>query len=161
VAGTPPAPRAVRLRDAELDDMPALRRVFRDASLSNAGDRAVLLAHPDALELADTAVRERRTRVATAGGEVVGFATVADADGGMELEDLFVDPAWMRRGVGRALIWDVGRIGRDRGVERVVVTGNPHARAFYESVGFVEDGETTTAFGPGLRMHLDLGRPDA
>jgi GNAT superfamily N-acetyltransferase len=147
----------VTIRDAEPGDLPALRRVFRDSSLSNAGDRAALLAHPEALELSDRAVREGRTRVATAGDEVIGFASVADADDGMELEDLFVAPDRMRQGVGRRLVDDVVRIGRDRAVGRVVVTANPHARAFYESVGFLPDGETTTPFGPGLRMHLDIG----
>src|SRR5262245_14797551 len=61
------------IRDAELRDMPALQRVFQEASLSNAGDRAALLAHPDVLELSDAAVRDGRTRVATIGDEVVGF----------------------------------------------------------------------------------------
>lgn len=148
--------KTVTIRDAARRDMPSLRRVFRDSSLSNLGDRPALLAHPEVLELSDTAVRESRTRVATAGDEVVGFATVAEADDGMELEDLFVDPDWMRQGVGRALLRDVVRIGQDRGVGRVVVTANLHARAFYENAGFRPDGETTTAFGPALRMHLDL-----
>lgn len=151
------ARRPVTTRDAELCDMPSLRRVFRDSSLSNVGDRPALLAHPEVLELSDTAVREGRTRVATAGDEVVGFATVTGAGDGLELEDLFVAPAWTRQGVGRALVRDVVRVGRDRGARRLVVTANLHARAFYESAGFRADGETPTALGSGLRMHRDLG----
>jgi len=147
---------SVTIRDAEAGDLPALQRVFRDASLSNAGDRAALLAHPEVLVLADTAVREGRTRVATAGGEVIGFATLAGAGGELELEDMFVAPDRMRRGVGRALVGDAARAARARGATRLVVTGNPHARAFYEAAGFETDGETPTAFGTGLRMHLDL-----
>jgi GNAT superfamily N-acetyltransferase len=148
---------SIRIRDADLGDMPSLRRVFRDASLSNVEDRPALLAHPAVLELSDTAVRDGRTRVATAGDEVVGFASVVDAGDGIELEDLFVAPAWMRQGVGRALIGDVVRMGRERSAGRVVVTANLHARAFYEDVGFAPGGETPTEFGTGLRMHLDLG----
>jgi ribosomal protein S18 acetylase RimI-like enzyme len=147
---------ALTIRDAELDDMPALRRVFRDASLSNDGDRPALLAHPEVLELSDAAVRERRTRVATAGDEVVGFVTVAPADEGLELEDLFVAPTWMRQGVATALVRDVVRSGHDQGVDRLVVTANLHARAFYESAGFRSVGETPTTFGPAMRMHRDL-----
>ena len=150
----------VTIRDAGLADMPALRRVFRAASLSNTGDRAALLAHPEALELADRAVRESRTRVATEDGEVVGFATLAgsDGDGGqLELEDLFVAPDRMRQGIGRRLVGDAAAIARRRGARRIVVVANPHARAFYEDVGFRADGETATEFGPGLHMRLDLG----
>jgi GNAT superfamily N-acetyltransferase len=147
---------SVTIRAAQLDDMPSLQRVFRDSSLSNAGDRPALLAHPEVLELSDRAVREGRTRVATAGDEVIGFATVAEADDGVELEDLFVTPDRMRQGVGRELIRDVVRIARDRGVVRIVVTANHHARAFYEDAGFRSHGETTTTFGPAMRMHLDV-----
>ncbi|HKE72305.1 MAG TPA: GNAT family N-acetyltransferase [Acidimicrobiales bacterium] len=147
------------IRDAELADMPSLRRVFRAASLSNAGDRAALAAHPEALELADRAVREGRTRVATEGGEVVGFATLAGSDGGeeLELEDLFVAPDRMRQGIGRRLMVDAAGIARRRGARRIVVVGNPHARAFYEDVGFRTVGEAATEFGPGLDMRLELG----
>ena len=146
---------AVTIRGATLGDLPSLRRVFRESSLSNVGDRAALLAHPEVLDLSDTAVREGRTRAATAGDEVVGFATVAETNDGIELEDLFVDPVWMRQGVGRALIRDVVRIAQHRGVRRVVVTANFHARAFYEGVGFRGEDEVPTPFGMGLRMHLD------
>jgi hypothetical protein len=46
------------IRAAVPGDMTALRDVFRKSSLSNDGDRANLLAHPDVLELSDLAVRE-------------------------------------------------------------------------------------------------------
>ena len=38
---------------------------------------------------------------------VVGFATYLISDGVAELEDLFVDPPWMRRGIGEALVMDI------------------------------------------------------
>jgi predicted N-acetyltransferase YhbS len=63
----------------------------------------------------------------------------------------------MRRGVGRALVRDLIALARLRGVCRVEVTGNPHARAFYAAVGFTVDHEVDTLLGPGLRMHLDIG----
>ena len=37
------------VRAAEAGDLGALQRVFRRASLHNAGDREVLLAHPEVL----------------------------------------------------------------------------------------------------------------
>jgi hypothetical protein len=40
-------------------------------------------------------------------------------------------------------------------VDRIDVTANTHARAFYEAAGFVHDGRTETPGGPGHRMHLD------
>ena len=147
---------ALDIRDAGAADMAALREVFRRSSLSNESDRMALLAHPDVLELSDQAVAEGRTRVAEADGRVIGFATWLGTGEVTELEDLFVDPDWMRRGVGRALVHDQIALARQRGVRRFEVTGNPHARAFYETVGFIGDHEVDTLLGRGLRMHLDV-----
>jgi GNAT superfamily N-acetyltransferase len=144
------------IRDAHLGDIGRLGEIFRSASLSNEGDRSALLAHPEVLEFDATCVREGRTRVAVEGDLVVGFASVAANGDVVELDDLFVDPKWMRRGVGRALMRDVSETARAGGVERIEVTANHHALAFYEAAGFVVDGVAETRFGPAHRMHLDL-----
>jgi GNAT superfamily N-acetyltransferase len=146
-----------QIRDAEAADGAALRDVFRRASLSNDGDRGNLLANPDVLEFPGAAVNDGRTRVAAAAdGRVIGFATALTGGDAIELDDLFVDPGWMGRGVGRALVLDVVAIARDQLAGRIEVTANPHALAFYQKVGFIVDHEVQTRFGPGSRMHLDV-----
>src|SRR6202012_3955461 len=77
-------------------DLPAATEVFRSASLSNAGDRDNMLAHPEYLVLGPEGLAEGRTYVAEADGSLAGFATWAEAAGVTELEDLFVHPGWMR-----------------------------------------------------------------
>jgi ribosomal protein S18 acetylase RimI-like enzyme len=74
----------------------------------------------------------------------------------VEIEDLFVDPKWMRQGIGRALVLDLIAIARGRGIGRVEVTANQHALAFYENAGFVVYREEATRFGPAPRMRLDV-----
>ena len=147
---------AVVVRAAVAGDVAALRGVFRRASLDNAGDREVLLAHPEVLVWADEAIAGGRVRVAVQDGTVVGFATTVPVDGGLELEDLFVEPDRMRRGVGRRLVQDLLDSARADGVEHVWVTANPHAMAFYTAVGFVPDGTAPTRFGPAPRLRLDV-----
>ena len=147
---------AVVVRAAVAGDVAALRGVFRRASLDNAGDREVLLAHPEVLVWADEAIAGGRVRVAVQDGTVVGFATTVPVDGGLELEDLFVEPDRMRRGVGRRLVQDLLDSVRADGVEHVWVTANPHAMAFYTAVGFVPDGTAPTRFGPAPRLRLDV-----
>jgi GNAT superfamily N-acetyltransferase len=153
------------LRDAVPGDVPFLQAVFRRSSLSNEGDRDTLLAHPDVLEFSGAAVAEQRTRVATdVEGRIVGFATTAavttttttDSAGAVELEDLFVDPDWMRRGIGRRLVIDVVEGARRAGVARVEVTANHHALAFYEECGFSYHHDVETRFGPAPRMVLTV-----
>jgi GNAT superfamily N-acetyltransferase len=146
----------VAIRAAELDDMPELRAVFRRSSLSNESDRALLLAHPDVLELTDLAVTQGRSRVAVVDGRIIGFATWLGAGDVTEVDDLFVDPDWMGHGAGRALVADLVTQARARGVRRVEVTANEHALAFYVKVGFVIDGEAPTRFRSAPRLHRDL-----
>jgi GNAT superfamily N-acetyltransferase len=151
-------------------DLIAVNGVYRRASLSNAGDRDELLAHPEYLIMGPEGLTEGRTQVAEEGGEVVGFATWARADGALELadatreltdgaaelEDLFVDPAWMRRGIATALVGRIVDILRRQGAERLELTASPHALAFYRAVGFIDCGVTETALGPAPRMVLTL-----
>src|SRR3954451_12585148 len=120
---------AIHVRVAYADDEPALARIFRDASLSNAGDRDALLAHPEALILSADLHAGGRTRVATvADRSVVGFATTRPTDPGvLELDDLFVDPDAMRKGVARELIRHIATEAEREDVARIDVTANPHA----------------------------------
>lgn len=152
---------AVVIRGAVATDLPELRRVYREASLGNAGDAPMLLARPELLVLAGEGVAEGRTRVAVPGRDprapVLGFATSAvAADGEPELEDLFVDPRWQRRGIARLLVLDAARSVRETGHRRLWVTGNPHALGFYRAVGFLGDDAVATLLGEGLRLHLDV-----
>jgi GNAT superfamily N-acetyltransferase len=149
------------IRTAIATDLPELQRVYAAASLSNPGDAPQLRAHPEYLVFSGEGIAAGRTRVAVAGprreGQLVGFATVVvDPDGGLELEDLFVDPAWHRRGVARRLVADIVSTARAAGHRQLSVIGNPHALAFYRAVGFVEVGPVATTLGAGLRLRLDL-----
>jgi GNAT superfamily N-acetyltransferase len=144
------------IRTATPTDLDALRDVYRRASLSNDGDRDTLLAHPEVLEFAGDGIDEGRTRVATLDERVVGFSTVVELGNVDDLEDLFVDPDWMRHGVGLALMRDVVDRARARGARYVEVTANEHALAFYARAGFVPHGEADTRFGRAARLQIAL-----
>ena len=149
----------MHLRTAVAGDLPLLRTLFRRSSLSNADDAAALMAHPEVFVLPDTHVLAGRTRVAVDGaGTVVGFATTGGTGEARELEDLFVDPDYQRRGIGALLVADAVALARRDGAVRLEVTGNPHASRFYAAVGFERLGEVATELGPGIRMRLDLTR---
>jgi GNAT superfamily N-acetyltransferase len=151
-------PTDIAIRTAVVDDVAKLTRVFVRSSLSNDGDRDLILAHAEVwLVYDDEHVRAGHTRVALVDGAIVGFATLLPGDVG-ELEDLFVDPDWMRRGIATALIDDAAARARSWPVPRIEVTANEHALAFYESAGFVAVGrERLPSGGTAPRMHLTLG----
>ena len=137
-------------------DLAAAAGVYRRASLSNAGDRDNLLAHPEYLVLGPEGLAEGRTHVAEQDGTVVGFATWAEAGSTVELEDLFVDPDYMRRGIAAALVNRIAEVLRARSVGRLEVTANPHALGFYRAVGFTDCGVVETELGTGYRMMLAI-----
>jgi GNAT superfamily N-acetyltransferase len=142
-----------------LADLPACSGIYRRASLSNAGDRDNLLAHPEYLILGPEGLAEGRMYVAEEDGSVVGFATwawPAQAGGAVELEDLFVDPDWRRRGIATALVGGIVDVLRARGVRCLEVTANPHAEGFYSAAGFIDCGVAETAFGPSPRKTLTI-----
>jgi GNAT superfamily N-acetyltransferase len=137
-------------------DLAAAASVYRRASLSNAGDRDNLLAHPEYLVLGPEGLAEGRTYVAEQDGTVVGFATWAEAAGTVELEDLFADPGYMRRGIATALVNRITEVLRARGAGRLEVTANPHALGFYRAAGFTGCRVTETELGAGYRMMLTV-----
>jgi GNAT superfamily N-acetyltransferase len=145
----------VTIRTATVEDLPALREIFRRASWSNEDDRPLLNLHPEFLELSDVAVKESRTRVAV-DGQPVGFASILRKGNAVELEDLFVDPDWMRRGIGRALVADVVTGARQHAVITVEVEANKHALDFYEAVGFLPVREVTLEHGVAIHMTLAI-----
>ena len=103
---------------------------------------------------------KQRTRVAIGDGRIVGFATTRAVADTLELDDLFVDPEWMRRGVGSDLI---ERRRRDRAMPVASLESRSRQTGtrleFYEAAGFVVDGLTETRFGSACRMHLDVAAP--
>jgi GNAT superfamily N-acetyltransferase len=137
-------------------DLAAASSVYRRASLSNAGDRDNLLAHPEYLILGPEGLAEGRSHVAEQDGSVVGFATWAETVGAIELEDLFVDPGYRRRGIATALLSSIAEVVRAQGAERLEVTANPHALGFYHAAGFADCGTADTVLGTAPRMVLVL-----
>lgn len=151
---------AVTIRDgvaAERVDLEAL--MFR-SSVHASRYAEQLRAHPDAVSIPAVQFAARQVRVADAGGAMVGFAVLLDAIGGScELDSLFVDPAWMGRGVGRRLVEDAAATARRTGAAAIGVVANPEAHGFYVRMGFRENGQAPTRFGPAPRMRLALGGP--
>jgi GNAT superfamily N-acetyltransferase len=95
----------VLIRRADSSEKKELEHLQLRASLTNAGDRDALLAHPDAIELPLEQITAGRVFVAEWNGAIVGFAAVDPrADGQSELDALFVDPDLRRHGIGRLLI---------------------------------------------------------
>ena len=141
------------IRRAIVSEQKELEALQLRASLTNAGDRDAVLAHPDAIELPAQQIAEGSVFVSERNGAIVGFAALLPReDGQVELDALFVDPTTRRCGIGRSLVEHCIQIVRAQGSGALCVVGNPHAYDFYTACGFDVLGTTETRFGPGLLM---------
>src|ERR1017187_6811231 len=147
------------IRCAVLPEQAALSELHRRSSFVWEEDRIQLQAHPHALGVASEAIVDGRVRVAVGPeGQLLGFSVWADATGGVcELDDLFVEPDLMRRGIGRALVEDLAQRALRAGYRQLTVVAHSRNFAFYESVGFVVGEPVRTRFGPATRMRRALG----
>jgi len=148
---------APKIRDAAPTEASELQALQRRSSDIWEEYREQLAAHPDAIELPQAFIDNGWVRVAVdAVGTPIGFSVVLPSHGGThELDGLFVEPAQMRRGVGRALIEDAAARARSRGAVAIEVTAGP-AQPFYERLGFTTIGRVRTRFAPATRMRCDL-----
>jgi GNAT superfamily N-acetyltransferase len=99
--------------------------------------------------------RARSWRVLVAGRPVRGFAVLEQVDGAVHLEQLSVDPAYGRQGVGGALLAATVGVARESGADRVTLityADVPWNAPFYARHGWRPAGELTAALR-ALRDH--------
>jgi GNAT superfamily N-acetyltransferase len=141
---------SVTLRAATADDAERIAALFTDegypAGPTDIVERLARFPGPDA-----------RVAVAEIGGEVLGFIALhalprfEHDDTIVRILALVVDPGVRERGVGRLLMEEAERFGREIGAAFVEVTAGHHrpdARHLYESLGY---DATVTAY---LRKRL-------
>src|SRR4029077_16935978 len=73
------------------------------------------------------------TLLAMIDGTVAGFASLKGAD---EIDMLFVDPEFARRGVGRTLVDALTRLAQARGAKRLTTEASDVAKPLFERQGF-------------------------
>lgn len=81
-----------------------------------------------------------------------GFHAISIAGARAELEFLFVEPAEIGRGLGRALFAHAAQLARSRGARFLDIQGEPFARGFYLAMGAREVGTRASASIPGRSL---------
>jgi N-acetylglutamate synthase-like GNAT family acetyltransferase len=91
-----------------------------------------------------------------ADGEVVGMVALGPSQepDTLDLDKLFVEPRWIRTGVGRALLEHAMIEARRRGAERLTILADPYAAGFYERHGARRIGEAPSDAIPGRSLPL-------
>lgn len=111
------------------------------------------------LVLTAAEIRRDEVHVLEVDGALVGWHRVSLHDDHGELEDLWVEPAFIGAGWGRRLFEHAADVARTRGASALEWDAEPFAQAFYERMGGVEIGRTPSAAEEGRtlpRMRLVL-----
>lgn len=87
--------------------------------------------------------------VAANDDEILGFYLLTSDGAVGELVAMFVDPAHLGAGVGRALLQHAREQADVRGIRQLYVDADPHAEAFYAHHGARRIGQTPSGSIPG------------
>lgn len=133
------------MRDGREQDFARLREIAVDAKAYWGYDRRRVEEWAEAGDFEPDSLRTRLLYVAEAGGEPIGWAALIPRGEVGWLEDLWVEPAWIGRGVGRLLFEHVADRARELGARRLEWEAEPNAKGFYERMGgsYVRDSEVT------------------
>jgi predicted N-acetyltransferase YhbS len=93
--------------------------------------------------------------VAVDGDLIIGFYTLEGVSANLcELDALFVEPERIGSGVGGLLVKHAIQSLSERGVERLLIQGDPHATEFYIAVGARQVGTRESNSIPGRNLPL-------
>jgi len=79
--------------------------------------------------------------VAVEGEAPVAFYTLQERQGIAWLENLWVQPEWMGRGIGKKLFLHAANLARQRAFTHLQLEADPNAVGFYEKMGMHRVGE--------------------
>jgi GNAT superfamily N-acetyltransferase len=133
------------VRQGREEDFPRLREIAVDAKAHWGYDRAQVEDWALGGDFEPESLRARLVYVAEAEAELVGWASLIPRGEVGWLEDLWIDPPWIGRGVGRLLFEHVAGRARELGARRLEWEAEPNAQGFYERMGatYVRDSEVT------------------
>jgi GNAT superfamily N-acetyltransferase len=139
-----PQPAGFRIRAAKSADAPLLHEFIRELAYYEGLAHECHITVEAAFEYILGPRRVADAIIAEVEGQPAGFAvyywtlSTFAARPGLYLEDLFVRPAFRKRGIGSALLHEVGRIAHRAGSGRfewIALKWNEKARALYRSSG--------------------------
>jgi ribosomal protein S18 acetylase RimI-like enzyme len=93
-------------------------------------------------EITTTYLRGNRCfEVISNAGDLLAFVSVVETDARVVIDNLWVAPERIRRGIGRMACNHIIRLAQERGWPRLWVLPDPPAEGFYRALGFSDTGE--------------------
>ena len=147
-----------QIRHARPGDAARLREVTFASKAHWGYDEARVRAWVDSLDFSEDRMTGAEMFVGDVGGRAVGWAEVrGPVDGVCTLEHLWIEPAWMRRGLGTALFRAAADRARELGATALEWEAEPNAAGFYAKMGGRPRRQVMSAWGRPLSvLGIDL-----
>jgi GNAT superfamily N-acetyltransferase len=153
----------VEVRRASPDDADALTRVAFAAKRYWGYPERWISHWSESLTVTPEFVRDNEVYAAVVGGEPFGFYALAGTGHELELEHLWVSPAWIGSGAGRLLFGHALDRATSRGAKHVEIEADPNAEGFYLRMGARRAGENVYEIEGQRRvlprMVVELSKP--
>ena len=111
------------------------------------------------LTISQDYIKEHNVYKLTVNNLIIGYYSYFFKDEKeIELDNLFVLPEYIGKGLGKYLVLDFLSRIKDQKAERIILDSEPNAESFYSKMGFVKIGEFETSiknrFMPIMEMKL-------
>jgi GNAT superfamily N-acetyltransferase len=149
------------MRRARPDEADALRELIVRSMAHWRHSDAVLDQARRLVSIGPEEIARDEAWVLEVGGAVGGFYRMTFHGSRAEIEELFLEPAWIGQGLGRRLFEDAVARARRLGARRVTWDSDTQAAGFYRAMGGVAVGDTQSSIpevGPLVRMELRIDR---
>ncbi|MFE4520035.1 GNAT family N-acetyltransferase [Kitasatospora sp. NPDC056783] len=142
------------IRPARPDEAALLTGIALRAKAYWGYDEAFMAACRAELTVDAEAIERSATLVAEDDGRVLGFAALSGTPPTGSLDQLFVEPESIGRGVGRALFERARERAGALGLRRFLIESDPNAEPFYLAMGAARIGGVPSGSIPGRELPL-------
>jgi GNAT superfamily N-acetyltransferase len=135
----------LRIRAGVAEEAALLREIAIAAKSHWGYDQAWVRQWVEGGGFSDEALRGRNIYVAEIAGQTVGWAALVPKGDVCWLDDLWIDPSWIGKGVGSQLWRHVAALARAQGALRLEWEAEPNAIGFYEKMGatYLRDSDSS------------------
>jgi molybdenum cofactor cytidylyltransferase len=131
----------LEIREAVASEAQLLSALVLEAKAHWRYDAETIESWREQLRISGADLVSRPAFVGTIDGQVAGFYSLVPSAQSWELDNLWVAPRFMRRGLGRALLDHALEVAFRGGASSVTVDADPNAESFYLSCGGTRSGE--------------------
>ncbi|MGE0358853.1 MAG: GNAT family N-acetyltransferase [Burkholderiales bacterium] len=131
----------MEIREAAVSEAESLSALALESKAHWGYSSKTIESWKDQLRISPADVASKPTFVGDISGDIAGFYSLAPSEHAWELDNVWVAPQYMHRGIGRALLNHALKVAFRAGASSVVVDADPNAEAFYLSCGATRSGE--------------------